>query len=410
MNSFGKGFATGFLRTVGGRMVDRMETADEYFNAQVERAREVGLKVKGETDQIINTSVTTARQLEQMGVPKDIIMAIANQNPADLGPFQEQVNKAAASGLPVDKEFFDDFVQVSKDFKPSNEDWNSFFGRVYQPIAANAKADPEGFKRDRKGSMLATFFGYDAMEIARDKLAKTEISDGLTAEQLLAYGDELIPNKPLGDGVVTYDYAELGKREAANRGEKEEILSVSEIGGISKSYDEFFNEALLTQFKDWGKNKGQLTPEEKAQVDAVVRERLSSTYGKIPGALDHIDVITSADLITKESLPPSMGEIEGAFKTPAEVPVVNPETLEEPVIQETPTEATGEALEPMEPFPVGGGPKGSYGAPEAPIEPPETVEYQGEVLTYVRPWKDTHGVYKKPDGSLVRIKNEELQQ
>ncbi len=409
MNSFGKGFATGFFKTLGGRMEKRMDTADDYFNKQIERAREVGLKMKGQTDQMVSTSVTTARQLEQMGVPKDIIMAIANQNPADLATFQAQVNEAAAAGLPIDQDFFNDFVQVSKDFKPSDEGWDSFFGRVYRPIAANAKADPESFQRDRKGSLISTFFGYDAMENARDKLGTTLISDGMTAEQLLAYGDDMMPNKPLGDGVVTYDYGELARRKQEQKGPDE--LSINDQMNIDKLYEETFEKFLKEKFTEFGVSRNALTPEQRAQVDAAVAEELIRRY---PKAEEYIRIRTGgetpAEEITEEVLPPPPAGVTGE----PEVPIVNPETLEEPAPTEAPVEAPNSGAQDFQLGAEGdalGNPLPPSAPPvEAPVEPPPEIEFQGEVFTYLRPGKDpAYSIYKRADGTPVKIKNSELQ-
>lgn len=339
MGDFSTGFATGFLRTLGTNMQARKDEADKYFNEQMERARTIGLKVKGQVDQAVNTSATTAKQLQQMGVPKEVIMAIANQNPSDLGSFYDQVNEAAAAGIPIDQEFFDDFVKVSADFKAPDEDWKTFFGRIYKPLAANVKADPEGFKRDRKGGIAATMLGYNAMDTARERLATTEIEGGMTAEQLLQYGEDLVPNKPLGDTVVTYDYGKLGEKTKEAKGDKE--LSLTDYAKIKESFDE----KVKTILRSGNTNFQQATPEEIAEAKRQAAEELALEFEKL-------GMTTAAETARKMGGEPETEErvtkddVVVTEETPAEAPEKPVEAPEGDVATPTTTEGDNAPIDP----------------------------------------------------------------
>lgn len=212
MGSFGEGFATGFFNKLSEGIDTRTEDARNYFNNQVETARVLGLENRRRSSAMIDESVSIAKRLEAMGVPKDIIMAQANMDPASLGDFYNQADKLRIeSGVTTDDAFWRDIYDLSGTFQAPNEDFNTFFSRMYGPIVEAAREDPEGFEQDRKGSIWAKAFGIGAMDRARDKLATTEVVPGMTAEQAIAQGDTPRPNKVGGESFVTVDPNALRK-------------------------------------------------------------------------------------------------------------------------------------------------------------------------------------------------------
>lgn len=336
MGDFAAGFAKGFLNTLNTDARARIASADEYFEKQVETARTTGLANKRKTQGLVDGSVATAKQLQQMGVPKDLIMAIASQNPAELGTFYEQVADANAKGVPLTPEFFADFVQVSKDYKAPNEDFQTFFGRVYQPVAANYSADPEGFDRDRKGNLVATFLGFNAMDRARSKLGTTQVADGMTAEQLLQYGDGAMPNTE-GGATVTYDYNQIRERVPGND-PTAKPLDVESIRRLNADLEE---EMTKIRVADGGQ---EMPPEEIKQRAAIV---LMERYAADPRAvaeLERISGVTTPDpeVITKEVLPPSEEDLRLAGIGEEVIPE---EVVPEAAPPDVPAEATGEAPE-----------------------------------------------------------------
>jgi len=246
MSSFATGFATGFFNKLAGNIDQRSADAREYFNKQVEVARTVGLENRQRSRAAADESISIAKRLQEMGVPKDIIMAQASMNPAGLGDFFSQVEKLRLeANVPVDEDFFRSVYKLSGSFKAPDEDFTTFFTRMYEPIVTAATTDPEGFKQDKEGSIFAAAFGLNAMDKARRKLATTEVAPGLTAEQAIAMGDTPKPNVS-GEAFVTVDPVAL-KRAAGNstltptvmaqvRVEFESILDTTATG-LASDYD-----------------------------------------------------------------------------------------------------------------------------------------------------------------------------
>lgn len=310
----GKNFATEFFTGMANQLNTdisaRYAKADEFFEEQVKLARTKGLENRTRVQQQVGQYTSLAKQLQQIGVPKQVIMAVANQDPASLEGFAETVNKARGSGVELNEEFFGDLVEMSRDFKAPDEDYETFFRRVFEPIALNAQADPEAFKRDRKGSIWATLMGHNAMDRAQTRLGETEIIDGLSAEQLLRYGDSGLPNKPYGDDLtVTLN---------PNAIPKNNDLSLSDLKFIGGEVDTAIGKARneLANTGDYNLN----TPEGKstfdAAVNAAVLAQLENAYGDRPEVMAEIYKRLGIsprevdDTIEESAIPPSKTELE----------------------------------------------------------------------------------------------------
>lgn len=281
MGAFGEGFATGFFNKLSDGIDTRNADARDYFNKQVETARTLGLENKRRSSAMIDESVSVAKRLQAMGVPKDIIMAQANMDPAGLGDFYNQADKLRLeANVVVDDAFWRDIYDLAGTFQAPDEDFNTFFSKMYGPIVQAATEDPEGFKQDRKGSIWARAFGYDAMGNARDKLATTEVVPGMTAEQAIAQGDTPRPNKIGGDSVVTVDPEAL--RAAAG---KEEV-NPQTMAVINKDFEDMQAETMteLTLLTDEKGNSvyGNTTPEEVANLNLITKkaayEKMKEVY------------------------------------------------------------------------------------------------------------------------------------
>lgn len=278
MNYFAQGFVQGLAGQLSTDINTRRQEAKDFFNKQVEIARTTGLENRRRVRNAVSNSVSTARQLNQMGVPKDIIMAVANQNPEDLGTFYEQISRAQAAGIETDEEFFRSFVEVGGSFQAPDEDFQTFFTRMYDPVISNAEANPEAFNSDKKGGIFASMFGLNAMENANAKLGRTEIVDGLTAEQLLQYGDDAVPNKVGGDAVVTFDYDRLAKEEKNAKGKDD--LSISERNSINSRIEDM----LPSIRASIGERYPDISPELFEQlVNQEVYKTLSVEYEGVEG-------------------------------------------------------------------------------------------------------------------------------
>lgn len=246
MGNFAAGFATGFFNKLSSGIDQRNEDARDYFNKQVEVARTVGLENRQRTRAAVDESINIAKRLQEMGVPKDIIMAQANMDPAGLGDFFSQVEKLRLEAdVPVDEDFFRSVYKISGTFKAPDEDFSTFFSRLYKPIVTAAKADPEGFKQDKEGSIFAAAFGLNAMTKARRKLAETEVVPGMTAEQAIEMGDRPSYNRS-GESIVTVDPTAI--KSATGKGVLQpnimkaistefETIRSEEATGLASNYD-----------------------------------------------------------------------------------------------------------------------------------------------------------------------------
>lgn len=194
MNDFGTGFLTGLVGTLNEGIDERRASAKKYFEKQLEIAQTSGVENRRRVKGQVRKSVGIANQLIAMGVPKDIIMAQANMNPEGLEDFAVTVEKLRmASPTPLTEQTFRDIYELHGGLKDSNEDFATFFSRMYDPIEEAAKADPEGFQQDARASIWGRMFGIDSMDRAKKKLGETVVYDGLTADQLIQYGDNAQP-------------------------------------------------------------------------------------------------------------------------------------------------------------------------------------------------------------------------
>jgi hypothetical protein len=337
--SFAEGFVTGFANTLADGINDRTKIARDYFQKQYEIATTVGLENHRKVAQQVDVSVKTAKQLQQMGVPKDIIMAVASQDPLGLTDFYSDVARAQEAGIALDQSFFDDFVQVSEGFKAPDEDFYTFFKKALTPIQRAAQADPDGFKRDRKGGIFAAMMGADPYGRAQDKLDNTIVIDGLSASDLAAYGKDYTPSGVEGAPTVTYDYGTVAERKAK---EKNNDLSISEINSIDKTIEDKADQIRKAAIAETPSRV--ISREESLKLAA---EETRTTYGSIPAALDYIDTNYGTAEITEEALPPPATELEeaGIGDAPVE-PAGAPVEATEPVPAPAPAEA---AVDPTAP-------------------------------------------------------------
>lgn len=376
MGSFGQGFATGFFNKLSDGIDTRSEDARNYFNSQVETARALGLENKRRSSAMIDESVSIAKRLEAMGVPKDIIMAQANMDPASLGDFYSQADKfRLEAGVTTDDAFWRDIYDLSGTFQAPNEDFNTFFSRMYGPIVEAAREDPEGFEQDRKGSIWAKAFGYDAMERARDKLATTEVVPGMTAEQAIAQGDTPRPNKVGGESFVTVDPNALRKNVA------EESINPQTMEIIDKKFAEISSEVATEITSAMGAEKLN-TGEGRALLDRATKK---AAYEKIKelyvGDEKYLSYIRKRYSLDEEGMPIDSEE----------APTASPEATTAPL----PVEPTTGSPEPSAPV-------------EAPTEPvtdttPLTSSEKIALSSYGSSYFEDNGdgtvTYTGPDGT-----------
>jgi len=327
MNAFGSGFATGFFNAQADEMETRRAEARDYFNKQVDIARTAGLANKARVGAAVDSGVTAARKLEAMGVPHDIILAQANMDPAGLDDFYNQVVKLSANAnVPINEQFFRDNYELSKEIANPNEDFATFFTRMYDPIVSAAETDPEGLKDNPKGTIWANAFGYNQMDKARDKLSTTMVAPGLTAEQAIQYGDQAAPNHPLGDVTVTPNIDNMKTYSADN------TPSVDEMNSADKTF-EGLPEIVMSDPQFAGVDEAGLR-------DEVLR-RVASLYGSNPAIMEHLQIKYGF------TLPDSPAEAVGS---PTEgVDTSEPPTTAEPTTPPVEAPTGPPSTEPLDP-------------------------------------------------------------
>ena len=388
--SFAEGFVTGFANKLSEGIDERKKIARDYFQKQYEIATTVGLENHRKVKQQVDVSVKTAKQLQQMGVPKEIIMAVAAQDPMGLADFYGDVTKAQAAGIKLDQAFFDDFVTVSEGFKAPDEDFYTFFKKALSPIQSVAESDPEGFNRDRKGGIFAAMMGADPYGRARQKLDETIVIDGMSASDLARLGENYSPAGVEGAPTVTYNYDKVEERKDS---EKNNDLSISEINSIDKTIED-----RAQQIYDDARISGDNTmTREQARKQAAQEAR--TTYASVGPAVEYIDKTYGTTEITSEVLEPATdAPAQGEGEAPPE---------------EAPAAPTGEPTEAVPgeeaatPAPEGTGavapaPEAVEGVSNDPIDPQQEnlsmITIKGLVLTWYSNNSDGTVTYVAPNG------------
>ncbi len=298
MGEFFDGFITGFADTLATGINDRNKIAQDYFQKQYEIATTVGLQNHRKVEQQVEGSVKLAKQLQQMGVPRNIIMAVASQDPQGLGDFYDMVAGAQQSGVVLDEAFFNDFVTVSKDFQAPDESFESFFGKAFRPVARAAAENPEGFQQDRKGGIFAAMVGADPYGRARRQLDETIVVDGLSASDLLQYGENYQAPGVENGATVTFDYSKA-------KASKEGSLSVAEIKSLDEQIESTIERIVVE------KNVSR----EEAREAAI--NELLETYKDHPEAREHLtERLGGSSGITTEEIP-DPGPLDGIVPPPS---------------------------------------------------------------------------------------------
>lgn len=264
-SNFLTGFLTGFMSDQAQKIGERKAEAKDYFNEQMKLAQRKVFEYQTTQDPRMSAALQTAKQLQAVGVPQSTVMAIINQNPDDLPTFLETVQKMKMDGVDMSNpDVYDSLIQIDGEFNPGNENVTSLIQRIYQPLTANAKADPEGFNFDPKGSMWATMLGYNAMERAHDRLAKSEVMPGISAASVLAMGnpeDRPLP-QPLGGASVTLNAGTAGDmiRETKDRLRGGDVLTITERRALLDSFNDIVGQELTMMSAPGG---SEMSPEER---------------------------------------------------------------------------------------------------------------------------------------------------
>lgn len=299
-----EGFVTGFAGTLAPLILERKKEARDYFNKQVEYARTTGLENRNRAKAAADANLSVARQLEQVGVPRDVVMAQINQNPEGLADFYQNVDKIniqrAEKGMPpMSADEWKSLYKVSGNFKAPDEDLATFVSKTYDPIA-NAATSPS-FSDNPEGSFWSSMMGFSAMDEARAELGQTTIAEGLTADQLIRYGD-VKPQRVGGEAIVTTDYGAIPKEA--------DDLSISESTALNKFVSESASSLSL-----------ELPPgADGTELREIIVEQTLQVYPNVPR--ERIEQMATVALTNRRlTFPSPTGETETAPTEPQGVPM-----------------------------------------------------------------------------------------
>jgi hypothetical protein len=290
MSNF-KSFLTGFMDQTSDNIRKRKDEAQNYFQEQLEIARTRGLAQRDKMNASMNASLGVAKQLVQVGVPKDLVMSIANQNPDDLPDFLNMIQGLQAKGLRTDPDFFRGLAKTSGTFKAPDEDMGSFFKRLFEPLNTS-EGSVDNINHDPEGSLWAQMMGYDAMNRAHRRLDNTEIFDGASAGDLIRGQYQTDISHPYGDSTVTFDYNKLGDatRQAALANKVESPLTTQEAIQIQNQFDQIVTQTRIEagqHLKETGGDEGMINEDDiRRQAAKLMFEESgipASKLGQIPG-------------------------------------------------------------------------------------------------------------------------------
>jgi len=336
MGGFAQGFAQGFANTMAENITKKKDDAREYFNRQMELARTVGVENRRRAQQATQGYLGIAKQLEAAGVPKEIIMAQVSSNPEGLASFYEGAEKmraaAAEAGKPLTPEIWKSIYTISGEYGDPNEDLATFIQRTYDPLSSAIQQ--EDFDIDPKGNFVSMMFGNGLREQADARLGQTEVYDGLTAEQLLQYGDGMATPQR-GNAVVTTNYEAIPTRDKNNGVDD---FTLSERKALSEEVDGLLGVAIDTLNADpkWAVDEGDnKTPEAAAKiVEQVVSDFRSGPYSEVVS--DELLTTLIDKALASKGYPP-LTELAGEAQNS---PVEGGEDVPAPTPTPTPSEAS----------------------------------------------------------------------
>lgn len=244
-SSFLTGLGTGFFGTIGDRIDQRQQAADEYFQERMETARKIANRNRSVVNERVQSYTTEAKRLESLGVPKDMVMQIANQDPDSLSSVYKEISDLQMRGAKPSPEFFSSLIKVHGQVNPE-ESYSDFFRRAVGPVKRNMEADPDSFEIDPAGSIFASIMGYNAMEKATQRLDDSMIDGSSASDWLSMEGNEEAYNPPAGDAYGAIDWNAAGDtyREVTTT---DKPVSPVDIIRLEKMWDDREKE-LVTEY------------------------------------------------------------------------------------------------------------------------------------------------------------------
>jgi hypothetical protein len=306
-------FLTGFLKTTGGNIRERKDEAKDYFDKRMEQAHQAALEYKGRNKSKLDASLQVGKQLMAAGVPQDVVMAIANQNPDDMSTFFDTVQEMKVKGVQFTPQSYRDLAGLDAEFNAGGENLTGLLTKIYTPLVNNVNADPQGWDFDPKGTMWATMMGHNAMERAHERLSTTEVLPGVSAAEVLA--DDGNPNyNPLNGPTPVINAEMIGNETRAAR----ERLEGADVPSITERTH------IITQFNDMvGIEKNRIAqsnpdaltdPATDEQARKIAAARVLESYPEASGIPEISRWLTGAPP------PETGGEVVDAPESPTGYP------------------------------------------------------------------------------------------
>lgn len=292
------GFITGLANTLKEGVDQRRQKADEYYEKQLEMARTTGLRNMKEAQGRVHGSIAFANKLTQKGVPKDIIMAVAQSNPDGLGDFEETITKMELDkGGRITEQEYRDLVKIKGEMVGKDKDLVTFFKDMHDPFIASTK-DKEMHDYDPRGSILSRMFAVDAMDRADKRLDDKVIAGGKTAAELLQYGDEYLA-QPSTSLSVDFDPATVDTMARSAAARKKALsgdggYSINELNTSTELSQKLVNDAT-TALTSAMKGAELQTPEQINALQDKVLEDVIANAG-----IDKLDNPDLRDLLKSQ--------------------------------------------------------------------------------------------------------------
>ena len=364
MSNF-EAFATAFLQGTADKINKRKNDADEYYKEQLKRAQSIAdTKLRERMETLESVKMVANNLTSQAGMPEDMVKALANEGPEALENAYKIYQSAAEAGVPLDENFWRDSIKFSGEVKSNDQSVGDFLNSVYGNFSSNIKeaSDPNTGKSPFD-AFVSSGMGYNAMDKARSRLDSTDIG-GMSASNALAMENAPPNTKVLGDTGMTMDLAAIAESERAAKDARQgSDLTLSNVTAFKTLYDSGVADAVTrARVANGGE---EITPEERMQIEQEVAEEIFTMAGG------------DAPELAKRI--PSLGKYWTEGEDPAGAPT-------EP--------ATG---------PLEGEP---YVPPTSFVDPRTGARMS---LVGVDP-ETGKAQYRRPDGSIVKIRLEVLQE
>lgn len=311
MSAF-EAFATAFLNKTADQIDTRKQEGRDYFNKQMERAQTVGRgALQARRANLSQLTRTTNTLMTQANMPDEVVRALVNEGPEALAEAQKIYDTAASQGQTLDEEFWRGIVKFSGEVKPGNQSLSEFLSQSVGLFDSNLQATaPRG--GDPFSAFVSAGLGYNAMDVARQKLDSEAVEGGYSASDLLAMESGPAMESPLGSLGTTIDQTQAALKLAppANEATAAQKIAV----------DKAFTEKVTADRQQFGFQNGrEPTEEEFTQIKQKAAQDIIDLAG--PDLAGQVPSLREFLGITSTPLPPQGEEAPApAVAPPSDLP------------------------------------------------------------------------------------------